>query len=455
MAKKTPEEKAKAKAERAARKAAKQRARDVKAGRETVEVVVEEEDDAATKADDHVEDVTDHIAVTGVLSSRADSRDAHITGFSVILFGRELIMDTELKINYGRRYGLIGSNGSGKSTLLKVIANRMIPIPEPIDMKLLTHEAPPSQQTAMEAVMAVVLDEALALEAKMEALMEEDPSNPEVEFICQRLDLLDTATVEKRTGELLFGLGFTEEMMHKKTCDMSGGWRMRVALSQVLLVQPTLLLLDEPTNHLDLGACVWLEDYLSTYPNTLIVVSHSQDFLNSVCTNIMELDMDSKLVVWGGNYDVMTVTKREKRVNDTKKYNKEQDDIGRLTHFIRTCGTYSNLVKQAQSKQKIIDKMIEAGLTPKPKDPPRYKFKWPSCPQLPPPVLAFDDVSFSYSGKKADYLYTHLDLGIDMDSRIALVGPNGAGKSTLLKVSVLLFTVTFHANHAHNLTRSP
>ena len=295
MVKKTAEEKAKAKAERQARKAAKQRARDLKAGRETVEEVVEEADDAATKAEDHVEDVTDHIAVTGVLSSRADSRDAHITGFSVILFGRELIMDTELKINYGRRYGLIGSNGSGKSTLLKVIANRMIPIPEPIDMKLLTHEAAPSQQTAMEAVMAVVLDEALALEAKMEALMEEDPSNPEVEFICQRLDLLDTATVEKRTGELLFGLGFTEEMMHKKTCDMSGGWRMRVALSQVLLVQPTLLLLDEPTNHLDLGACVWLEDYLSTYPNTLIVVSHSQDFLNSVCTNIMELDMDSKV----------------------------------------------------------------------------------------------------------------------------------------------------------------
>ena len=137
----------------------------------------------------------------------------------------------------------------------------------------------------------------------------------------------------------MFQCRFEEFMMHRKTKDMSGGWRMRVALAQVLLVQPTLLLLDEPTNHLDLGACVWLEDYLAQYPNTLICVSHSQDFLNSVCTNIMELTLDSKLRVWGGNYDTYLKTKTEKRVNDTKKYNKEQDDMKRLLHFIRTCGT--------------------------------------------------------------------------------------------------------------------
>ena len=92
-------------------------------------------------------------------------------------------------------------------------------------------------------------------------------------------------------------------MMYRATKDMSGGWRMRVALAQALLLTPTMLLLDEPTNHLDLGACIWLEDYLSRYKKTLVVVSHSQEFLDSVCTNIMELDQDHKLVYYGGNYD--------------------------------------------------------------------------------------------------------------------------------------------------------
>jgi|TARA_B110000208_G_scaffold53408_1_gene70025 ATP-binding cassette subfamily F protein 2 len=207
MPRKTPEEKAAARAARDARKAAKKAARDKAAGRVTV---IEEEETIggmATKEDDHVESVTDHVAVTGVLASRPDSRDAHITGFSVILFGRELIMDTDLKINFGRRYGLIGQNGSGKSTLLKVISERMIPVPDHIDMKLLTHESAPSEQTAMDAVMSVVLDEALLIEKKMQEIMEEDPTDPQVEYLCSRLDLLDTTTVEKRTGELLFGLG--------------------------------------------------------------------------------------------------------------------------------------------------------------------------------------------------------------------------------------------------------
>jgi ATP-binding cassette, subfamily F, member 2 len=378
--------------------------------------------------------VLQHVSVTGVLDSRVDSRDIQISSFSIGLHGRRLIEDADLHLNYGRRYGLIGENGSGKSTMLKVIASGELPIPEHIDIYHLDTEAKPSDVTAMEAVMNIVKDKIVHLEKEMEELMEEDPESERIVQICDELDEQDLSTLEARAGELLFGLGFSQAMMHRATKDMSGGWRMRVALAQALLLTPTMLLLDEPTNHLDLGACIWLEDYLSRYKKTLVVVSHSAEFLDSVCTNIMELTYDQKLKVWGGNYSTYVKTKEEVRVNTMKQYKKQEDDIKRLKQFIASCGTYSNLVKQAQSKQKIIDKMVEKGLI-KPPPPERvYTFKWPNSGGLPPPVMAFKRVSFSYSGKKEDYLYSDLDFGIDTDSRIALVGPNGAGKSTLLKL---------------------
>merc|ERR1712217_499793 len=186
--------------------------------------------------------------------------------------------------------------------------------------------------------------------------------------------------------------------------------------AQALFVEPALLLLDEPTNHLDLGACVWLEMYLAKYPNTLLFTSHSEDFLNGVCTNIMQLTQKGTLVVWGGNYDAYHKTRTETEKNQLTKYKKEQDDIKHLEEFIRSCGTYANLRVQAGSKQKIIDKMKEKGLTEKPKADPVYKFSFPNSEALPPPVLAFQDVCFSYSGEKKDYLYSKVSFGVDLDS---------------------------------------
>lgn len=380
--------------------------------------------------------VLDAVHVTGVLASRPLSRDVRIEQVSMSMYGKELIQDTTIFLNHGRRYGLIGANGSGKTTLLACLAARELPIPDHIDIWHVHKEAEPTDIDALQSVVDVAAKEYTRIEALINQLCEEDPEeNSDIlEVLGDKLDKMAPETFEAEAGALLHGLGFTDQMMAKATKDMSGGWRMRVALAQALFKKPTLLILDEPTNHLDLGACVWLEEYLAGYPTTIIMTSHSEDFMNGVCTEIMQLTVDSKLVYWGGNYASYTKTRSELEVNQMKAYEKEQTDIKHLEEFIRSCGTYSNMRKQADSKQKIIDKMKEKGLAEKPKADPRYEFRFPDSEKLPPPVLAFNEMSFSYSGKKEDYLYTKTSFGIDLDSRVALVGPNGAGKSTLLKL---------------------
>lgn len=372
---------------------------------------------------------------TGVLESQPRALDVKIGGFTLTCYGKELIKDTTIEFTIGRRYGLIGSNGSGKSSFLKCLAEREVPIPDHIDIFFLEQEYAKTDMNAIEAVVSVMEEEIKRLEAESERVLEEDgPDSELLQDIYSRLDSMDPSTFESRAAALLTGLGFGNEMMKKATKDMSGGWRMRVSLAQALFIKPTLLLLDEPTNHLDLEACVWLEDYLKDYDRCLVVISHSQDFLNGVCSHIIHLTPTCKLQNYTGNYDQFIQTKKELEVNQMTKYKKEQEDIKHIKAFIASCGTYSNLVRQAKSKQKIIDKMMEAGLTEKVQEAPSFNFAFPSVEPLPPPVLMFQKVAFAYSGDMKDALYSGLELGVDMESRIALVGPNGAGKSTLLRL---------------------
>ncbi|KAF9145921.1 hypothetical protein BG015_011750 [Linnemannia schmuckeri] len=363
---------------------------------------------------------------TGVLTSQPLSRDIKIESFSLRFHGRELISNTDIDLNFGRRYGLIGANGSGKSTFLECLAAREVPIPEHIDIYLLQEEAAPSDYNAIEAVVVEAKIEVERLEKQVEDMLAEvdGADNPLLDDIYERIEELDPSTFETRAATLLHGLGFTKKDMLKATKDMSGGWRMRVALAKALFVKPTLLLLDEPTNHLDLEAVGWLKTNSSD----------TTDFLNGVCTNIMNLNHKRKLVNYGGNYDTYVKTRAELEVNQMKAYVKQQEEIAHIKKFIASAGTYANLVRQAKSKQKIIDKMEAAGLIEKVDPPLLFKFKFSDTDKLPPPVLAFDEVAFAYSGDMKDALYKGVNLGIDMDSRVALVGPNGAGKSTLLKL---------------------
>jgi len=205
--------------------------------------------------------------------------------------------------------------------MLKCLAAREVPIPDHIDIFLLEEEASKTDMTALEMILSDARKKVAELEAEAERLIEEDgPDSDVVQDIYARLEDLDEKTFEVRAGTLLHGLGFTKEMSLKKTKDMSGGWRMRVSLAKALFIKPSLLLLDEPTNHLDLEACVWLEQYLSKYPRCLIVVSHSQDFLNSVCSHIIHITPNKRtLQEYSGNYDTFIKTKKELEVNQMKK----------------------------------------------------------------------------------------------------------------------------------------
>jgi len=384
------------------------------------------------------------------------AKDINVQNFTMLHKGHVMLDETQVVLNYGNRYGLLGSNGSGKSTFLRLLGARCVPIPSSIDVFHLKEEVEASDTSALEAVMSVDAERA-KLEADADMLnnmmgtdddgnangsaddenMDEQQRNEQImdllNIIYERLDDMDSSTAEVRARKILKGLGFTHAMQAKATKDFSGGWRMRVALARALFISPVCLLLDEPTNHLDMEAVLWLEDYLSKWNRILLCISHSQDFLNNVCSHMIHLSPKKKLVYYDGNYDQFVKTKTEKEVNQLKQYKWEQDQIKSMKEYIARFGhgTAKN-VRQAQSKEKVLEKMVRAGLTDKPVEDKKFNFAFPNPGHLPPPVLAFQNVHFGYP--KCEKLYDGISFGVDLDSRVALVGANGCGKTTLVKL---------------------
>jgi len=210
------------------------------------------------------------------------------------------------------------------------------------------------------------------------------------------------------------------------------------------------LLLDEPTNHLDLEACVWLEEELKNFNHILMIVSHSQDFLNGVCTDIINIK-DKKMEYYTGNYDQFIKTKEEVEINQMKQYQWEQDQIAHMKEYIARFGHGSaKLARQAQSKEKTLQKMVDKGLTEKVRSEKTLSFKFKEVDRLPPPVIQVQSISFQYK-EGSPWIYRDLEFGLDQDTRLALVGPNGAGKSTLLKLLIgdLEPTEGMIRRHAH------
>lgn len=209
---------------------------------------------------------------------------------------------------------------------------------------------------------------------------------------------MDPSTFSPRAALILTGLGFDKVTIHKKTKDMSGGWRMRVALAKALFVKPSLLLLDDPTAHLDLEACVWLEEYLKKWERTLVLVSHSMDFLNGVCTNMIDM-RHNKLNYYGGNYDALVPlffcfffysctdgpvcryikTRTENEINQMKSYHKQQEEIAHIKKFIASVSFILSFPLCSVLLTSFIGWYIRESRTPSkvpPKDPGQDGSRW-------------------------------------------------------------------------------
>ncbi|KAH8850647.1 ATP-binding cassette sub-family F member 3 [Schistosoma japonicum] len=265
--------------------------------------------------------------------------------------------------------------------------------------------------------------------------------------IYSRLNAIEADKAPARAAVVLHGLGFTPEMQNKPTKEFSGGWRMRLALAQALFAKPDLLLLDEPTNMLDMRAIIWLEDYLQSSSNILLIVSHDRSFLNTVATDIIHLNC-KRLDAYRGNYDSFEQSRSERLLNQQREYESLKTEREHIQQFIDKFRYNAKRASLVQSRIKHLEKLPP--LIP-PEKEVKVVIRLPECEKLSPPLLQLDEVCFHYVPDKP--ILNHVNLSISPDSRISIVGENGAGKTTLLRLLLGDLEPTSGLRHAHRSLR--
>jgi ATP-binding cassette subfamily F protein 3 len=240
------------------------------------------------------------------------------------------------------------------------------------------------------------------------------------------LDSADGYTADARARKLLAGLGFTNEQMDRQVGDFSGGWRMRLNLAQALMCPSDLLLLDEPTNHLDLDAIIWLEEWLKSYPGTLMLISHDRDFLDAVVDHVAHVDQ-RKITLYRGGYSAFERARAERLAQQQQAYEKQQAQRAHMESYIARFKAQATKARQAQSRIKALERMEE--LTAAHVDSP-FDFVFRESQKISSPLIDLSDARLGY-GEKA--VLEKVKLQLTPGARIGLLGPNGAGKSTLIK----------------------
>jgi ATP-binding cassette, subfamily F, member 3 len=381
----------------------------------------------------------------------------HLTDISKS-FGTQTVLDhASLHVKPGMRVGLVGANGAGKTTLLRLIVGEMsldggeISARKDLRIGFLPQEIEEiADHAVIEEVLASHLD-ILDAERRIAELGERigrryaagadpgrgaDPDGgADAEELLRELGALQTAfenahgyELETKAQSILRGMGFRESDFQRPIAELSGGWRMRVALARLLLEQPDLLLMDEPTNHLDLDSLMWLEEFLLNWPGALVVISHDRYFLNRMVTHIADLDR-GQIDLYAGDYDHYEEEKRQRYEALVNAAKNQQREIESAEAFIRRFRAKNTKAKQVQQKIRRLERTerIDAPTLER----KTIKFRFPQPPRTGRVVAEVKHVRKTYGD---NIVYKRLDLVVERGEKIALVGHNGAGKSTLLKL---------------------
>ena len=344
---------------------------------------------------------------------------------------RELIAGASLQIHPGWRIGLTGANGSGKSSVFALLRGELQAEHGDCEIPATWRIATVAQETPALDIPAIdyVLDGDTELRALQRELAEAEAAHAgeKIADLHLRLDDIGGYSARARAAALLAGLGFGDAEIERPVREFSGGWRMRLNLAQALISRADLLLLDEPTNHLDLDAVVWLEQWLSGFKGTLVVVSHDRDFLDGCVTHIANIQ-SAKLTLYTGNYSAFEDARAAQLAAQQATYEKQTRVIAHMESFVARFRAKATKAKQAQSRLKALARMerIAAAHVDTP-----FEFSFPQPERSPNTLIYLNKISVSYGERS---VLRDIEMTLAPGARIGLLGPNGAGKSTLIKL---------------------
>ena len=359
-------------------------------------------------------------------------------------YGKQLIfVEASFQLNPGEKVGLVGPNGSGKTTLFRMVVGEEQPdegdvsVPKRMTIGYFRQDVEEMQGRS-------VLDEAIAgsgragdLHHELEALQHalEDPARlDEMDAILARFgevqeeyEHLGGYTLEAQAREVLHGLGLANDQIDGDVGELSGGWKMRVALARVLLGRPDVLLMDEPTNHLDIESIIWLEQFLKSYPGALLMTSHDREFMNRIVSKIAEIDQ-GEIIVYSGDYDFYERERTIRETNQQASFARQQAMLAKEQRFIDRFRTHAAKAAQVQSRIKALDKIEKIEL-PKKRQVVKFEFRDP--PRSGDQVAVIEDLHKGFGTRQ---IYQGFNLTIRRGERWAVMGRNGAGKTTLLRM---------------------
>jgi ATP-binding cassette subfamily F protein 3 len=372
----------------------------------------------------------------------------NLSGIHVAYGGRVIFEKGDFLIRPGDRIGLVGPNGQGKTTLFRVIAGQEKPDSGSVAIDPGTVVGYFSQdvgEMAGKSALAEVLagagriweigQELAVLEGRMSDPSLEPLSDKEMERYGELQNEFlarDGYDLENRAETVLTGLGIGPERFHLPVESFSGGWKMRIALAKILVLNPDVLLMDEPTNHLDVESIVWLEAWLKEFKGDLVMTSHDREFMTRICTRTVEV-FAGQITAYSGDYDFYLRERELRREQLVAAQKRQQAMLAKEEEFIARFAARASHAAQVQSRVKTIEKIERIVVPP---DPKSMKVQFVKCPRSGDQVVVMKDLAKAWPLENggSHLVFSGLDGTVVRGDRIALTGVNGAGKSTLLKV---------------------